>query len=283
MAKKNTKKKKKSSGSAEVKITEPSDVVNPELKEILKQAGSDNSPEVQMRLAAALRSAKLLVPAKVETVTLQSGTMKPVPVRRVNVFLLNTKDGSSFLPVFTDLEEMEKSFKMEEGTEPQIYTMKRVDDFLRKSAGRVGGMVMNPGTQGHIMFPKESVSVIAGTAAPLPQAAAQPAMTAPSMPEVHVTYGEPAVYPTRMDNAVYDLCRGIESVSRVWLKEKRPLRTIVLVVESDAKDDAILQQIQETAAPHAKEGAVEAVWYDAEAEEKIVQGAFAMYDREIDL
>lgn len=283
MAKKNTKKKKKSSGSAEVKITEPTSVVNPELKEILKQAGSDNSPETQMRLAAALRSAKLLVPAKTETVMLQSGTLKPVPVRRVNVFLLNTKDGKAFLPVFTDMEELEKSFKKEDGAEPQIYTMKRVDDFLRKGGDKFGGMVLNPGTQGHLMFPKESVSVIAGTAIPVPQAAQQPAVPAPPVPEIHVTYGEPAVYPTRMDNAVYDLCRGIESVSRVWLKEKKPLRTIVLVVESDVKDDSILQQIQETAMPHAKDGSVEAVWYDAEAEEKIVQGAFAMYDREIDL
>lgn len=280
MAKKDKKKKKKSSGSAEVQLTDPKTVENPELKELLKEAGTSNTPEVQMKLAAALRNAKLLVPAKVETVNLQAGTMKAVPVRRVNVFLLNTPDGKSFLPAFTDLEEMEKSFKTEDGAEPQIYTLKRADDFLRKGGDRFGGMILNPGEKGHLVFPKESISVLAGTAVPAPQPAmVPPTPTAPSIP---VSYGEPAVYPTRMDNAVYAYCQDHKEIARVWLKEKRPMHSIILVVESDAKEQKYLDEIIETAMPHAKDGIVEAVWYDDKAEEEIVQGAFAMYDREIE-
>ena len=269
MAKKDKKKKKKSSGSAQPNMQEPAAVTNPELKEILREAAQANNPMIQARLADELRKAVLLVPGTVETVRIQAGSMNSaVPVRRVNLVLLNTKDGHSFIPAFTDAEEMMKAgIKIEGNLRAMPYKFRQIDDLLQKN-GNATGLVLNPSGE-HIMLPKESVGLISGSIQPKP---------------VPASYGEPAVYPTRMDMAVYDWCREQPEISRVWLKEKRADgKSFVLVIESDQKKDSLAEGILAAAAPHSKDTPVETVWYDEKAEKEIVQGAFAMYDREIDL
>ena len=124
---------------------------------------------------------------------------------------------------------------------------------------------------------------------PTEEPAVQPAETAaapaaPSAPpQVRVTFSEPAVYPTRMVNAVYDACEKNPAISRVWLKAGTANLTMsyYLFVEADEKKPEYLEYVKEAALPLAKDVPVEMMFYTEKAEKEIIKGAFALYDREL--
>ena len=285
MAKGNKKKKKK------VKAIQGTPIVNPELKNAIDQLRQNNSMETQNALTEALKTAKLLSPVIIEgdMVKDEMGRMTLKP-NQVKFLLINAKDGKTFFPAFTDIEETRKfQVSGENDPKPQnvVRTMKEFDQFLRDPNSKAPGVVINPGSD-NIVIPKNLVSLAAGTlkleAAPnVSQTSQQQAPV--NNPLLNVRYVEPSIYPTRMINAVYDHCATVPEIDRVFFKQKLAGNTVAfwLAVEADTKDQAILDGIREAAEPLAKEIPVECVFVTDQMMKEIIKDTVALYDRALEL
>ena len=284
------KKKKKSAGSApsQVKIAP---VSNPALKAAIEDLKTGNSPEKQQALQNALKKARLLAPCgfDVDIKPGPDGRIANIKPSQVRFFLINTNDGKVFFPAFTDLEEAAK-FTVNGEKDPAVQNVVRTiidyDNMLKDPKGTAEGIVINPGVD-NIVIPKQLAGILSGRIKPAPQMspATNPLSNMAGMAAAPASYSEPAVYPTRMVNAVYDHCAEVSEVSRVWLKQKLQGGQIsfFLVVEADKKDQAILDGIIETAVPLAKDVPVEAVFATEEIMEKVIGEAVALYDRVLEL
>ena len=133
----------------------------------------------------------------------------------------------------------------------------------------------------NIVIPKQLLGILSGRIKPVQQTAAP----IQNLAAANATFSEPAVYPTRMVNAVYDHCAEVKEISRVWLKQKLMAGAIsfFLIVEADSTDQALLDGILETALPLAKDVPVEAVFVNDELMKKVIGEAVALYDRELEL
>lgn len=258
-------------------------IQNPELKEAIALLKQGNSPEKQTRLINAMKKAQLLGPCDfaMDLKPGADGKIHEARPNQIKFYLINTKDGKTFFPVFTDIDEAKK-IQIKKDGEPK-YVVRKAEDYdklLQDPANKAMGLVINPGSD-NIVFPKNLIGVLSGRI----KRNAQPAKTIPGGSPVKVIYSEPAVYPTRMVNAVHDYCMNVPSVSRVWLKQKTAAgqASFLLVVEMDQEDQAVLNSILEAAIPQAKDVPVETIYYNETVEKNIIKGAFALYDRELDL
>ncbi len=275
---KGSKKKKKKNVSTQntgtaAQNTAPK-VNNDELKAVLASLKEGNSPEKQEALRTHLQSATLIAPAAMKT----AGAPVPGNKAQINFFQMNTKDGKSYFPAFTD-NDTAATFR----PGPNVPVARVVIPF--KEYGRmfsdpnstIEGLVLNPGID-NIIIPKKMIQLLCG----IPVAAGPAGMpAAPQKP----SYAEPKSYPTRMMNAVYDYCAEHEEISRVWMKNKivPPTVSYLLIVEADRQDQDILDAIKAVAEPLAKEVPVETAFYTEELEKEAIQGAFAAYDRLLEL
>lgn len=283
MAKTKKKKKVTNSASQQVKVAP---VSNPILKSAIEDLKSGNSPEKQQALQNGLRRARLLAPCgfDVELKPGPDGRLPNIKPSQVRFYLINTNDGKVFFPAFTDLEEAGK-FKVSGDRDPKTQNIVRTvidyDNMLKDPNNKAEGVVINPGSD-NIVIPKQLIGILSGRIKPVQQAPASPLG---GMAPVNAVYSEPAVYPTRMVNAVYDHCAENKAISRVWLKQKLAAGQLsfFLVVEADSHDQAILDGITETAVPLAKDVPVETVFTSDELMKKVIGEAFAFYDRELEL
>lgn len=282
MAKGKKKKKVQNNAAQQVKVAP---VSNPVLKSAIEDLKSGNSPEKQQALQNGLRKARLLAPCgfDVELKPGPDGRLPNIKPSQVRFYLINTNEGKVFFPAFTDLEEAGK-FKVSGDNDPKtqniIRTILDYDNMLKDPNNKAEGVVINPGSD-NIVIPKQLIGILTGRIKPVQT----PAMPAGGMAPVNATYSEPAVYPTRMVNAVYDHCAEDSRISRVWLKQKLMAGQLsfFLAVEADVQDQAILDGILETALPLAKDVPVEAVFTDDTLMKKVIGEAFAFYDRELEL
>ncbi len=281
MAKGKKKKKVQTPASKQMKVAP---VSNPALKSAIEALKSGNSPEKQQALQNSLKKARLLAPVgfDVEMKPGPDGRLPEIKPNQIRFYLINTNEGKVFFPAFTDLEEAAK-FKVAGENDPKVQNVIRTivdyDNMLSDPNGKAEGVVINPGTD-NIVIPKQLAGILSGRIKPVQQAAAPVNLAA-----ANATYSEPAVYPTRMINAIYDHCAEDSAISRVWLKQKMMAGALsfFLVVEADKKDQSILDGILETALPLAKDVPVEAVFANDELMEKVIGEAFAFYDRELEL
>lgn len=283
MAKGKKKKKTQNPASSQVKMAP---VSNPILKDAIEALKSGNSPEKQQALQNGLKKARLLAPVgfEVELKPGPDGRITNVKPSQIRFYLINTNDGKVFFPAFTDLEEASK-FRVAGENDPKMQTIIRTivdyDNMLKDPNGNAEGIVINPGSD-NIVIPKQLAGILSGRIKPAPQAAPSPLN---NLAAANASYSEPAIYPTRMVNAVYDHCAGVSEISRVWLKQKMMAGGVsfFLAVEADSQDQAILDGIIETAVPLAKEVPVEAVFVNDDIMKKVIGEAFAFYDRELEL
>ncbi|MBE6129158.1 MAG: enhanced serine sensitivity protein SseB [Erysipelotrichaceae bacterium] len=281
MAKGKKKKKVQTPASKQMKVAP---VSNPALKGAIEALKSGNSPEKQLALQNSLKKARLLAPVgfDVEMKPGPDGRLPEIKPNQIRFYLINTNEGKVFFPAFTDLEEAAK-FKVAGENDPKVQNIIRTiidyDNMLKDPNGKAEGVVINPGSD-NIVIPKQLAGILSGRIKPVQQAGAPVNLAA-----ANATYSEPAVYPTRMDNDVYDHCAEDTSTSRVWLKQKMMAGALsfFLVVEADKNDQAILDGILEAALPLAKDVPVEAVFVNDELMAKVIGEAFAFYDRELEL
>ena len=86
-------------------------------------------------------------------------------------------------------------------------------------------------------------------------------------------------------HAVYDLCATLPAVSRVWFKQMMIGMNVnfALIVEADQYNSELEEKLRAAAEPLAKNVPVQILKYTPELEKKAVDGAVALYDRELNL
>lgn len=260
MAKKNKKKvKNKVAGTA---------VSNPAVKNAILALKEGDSPEKQNALSMALLKAKFLVPCNIETEDDNRVAMK--------LFMMNTDDGKAFFPLFTDQKEADKFAK---DATPQyiIRTIKDYESIFNDPNNNAVGLVINPG-EDSIVVNKDLALMIASGRVPLARE-----KKAPSRGPAQ--YVEPAVYPTKIANRVYDCAAEIKEISRIWLKEKHDGidSCIALFVEADSKDRKILTSLNQGIEEVRGETIIETEFITDKILNEVIGDAVALYDRELEL
>lgn len=263
-------------------------VKNPDLEKIIaemKQGAPSN--EKQNQLTEELKKAKLLSPCDFDVKMEQNpdGSLKNANPTQIKFFLINTNDGKTFFPLFTDMEHANK-ITLTKDTTPK-YVVRQVKDFdvlLQDQKSKASGVVINPGVD-NIVIPPSMIAMIAGR-----KIEAKPPVNAVRVPQNRTAplvahYSEPSVYPTKMAMAIYDRAEETEAIQRVWLKQKTVANqgSFIVVVESDVQEEHVLNEIREVAVPLAKNVPVEVVFLDENIQKTVVQEAVALYDRSLDL
>lgn len=258
-------------------------ITNPQLDAAIAELKKGNGEEQQKALNEALKSARLLSPCDfdVDIQQQKDGTIKNVHPSQIKFYLLNTNDGKTFFPVFTDMEKS-THFQFGKDIKPKevVRSIADFDRLLQDPNGKAQGIVINPGID-NVVIPKRLIGILSGRKeAPVPQRP-NPAAGAP----LNVRYTEPAVYPTKMVNAIYDKCAKNPEISRVWLKNKiiGHVVSFYIVVEADEQNEHLLNEIREAAVPLAKDVQVEVVFANEKIMKDIIREAVALYDRNLEL
>lgn len=260
MAKKNKKKNKnKVSGTA---------VSNPAVKSAILALKEGDSAEKQNDLTKALLKAKFLVPCNIEPQDENTVAMK--------LFMMNSDDGKSFFPLFTDQKEAD-NFVNEETTQYIIRTIKDYESIFNDPNNKAEGLVINPGADS-IVVNKEMALMIASGKVPLLR-------ERPKESRGPVQYVEPAVYPTKLANKVYDVASTLPNISRIWLKEKHDgfESCIALFVESDNKDRKVISTLNQELEEVRGELLVETDFITDKILKEVIGDAIPLYDRELEL
>lgn len=270
MAEKNTKKK----------VYAP--IANPQLDEAIAELKKGNGEEQQKALNEALKIAKLLSPCDfdVDIQQQKDGTVKNVHPSQIKFYLLNTNDGKTFFPVFTDMEKS-THFQFGKDIKPKevVRTIADFDRLLQDPNNKAQGIVINPGVD-NVVIPKRLIALLCGR-----KEAPVPVKTTNAAAPLNVRYTEPAVYPTKMVNAIYEKCTRNPEISRVWLKNKivGHVVSFYIVVEADEQNEHLLNEIREVAVPLAKDIQVEVVVANEDIMKNIIKEAVALYDRNLEL
>lgn len=256
-------------------------IQNPGLEQVIADLKEGSTNEKQMRLTAELKKAKLLSPCDfdVEIKPEQVGTIQNANPSQIKFYLINTNDGKTFFPVFTNIENAKKvNFGKDIKPKQVVREIKDYDALLKDPNGKAEGVIINPGAD-NIVIPKTMIALIAGTLqAPKPVA---PKNVAP----LNVHYVEPTVYPTKMAMCVYDRAEETNEIEKVWLKQKvvGNSGSFVFVVESSQHEERILNAIREVAVPNSKNVPIDVVFADEKVLKDIVKDSTPLYDRNLDL
>ena len=261
----------------------PFQVKNDELKALLLQAKEEKSIAVEQKMFLKLKEARLLSPAIIDK-KLPMGK-KPGGVS-VRFALVQAKDGTSFFPVFTDMEEANK---MKAGPEMEqqfvVQSLRDLERLLNNKDSNVSGILLNPASA-QIMIPKDTVSTIIHSTSSQPGKSVEDYLQQGKIPPgVQVNFVEPAIYPTAIVNAVYEKCKTLTGIERVWFKGAQIGSGLAhaFIVEQEKKDPNQLKEIREAALPIAKDVPVFVMEYTKDLQDRVIQDAFPMFDKELDL
>lgn len=253
---------------SEKKNTKIPPIENPELEAVISSLKGGSTIDKQSEFRDALKKAQLLAPCDFDVPIKEGEKAHP---SQIKFYLVHTKDGKTFFPAFTKVSNSQK-FQFEKAARPKLVVRKVTDyvPLVMDERTKAAGIVINPGVD-NIVVPKGLITELAGI-----HLQSTPAGTVP----LNITFGEPAVYPTKMVNAVYDRCEETPEIKRVWLKGKftGSAMSFYLVVDTDRKEENVLNRIREVAIPLSKNVPVEVVFYSPDMDEKVIKGAVPLYD-----
>jgi len=250
---------------------------NKELDEVIQDLKQGPAPDKQQKLVEQLKVAKLLAPCDfdVKFNIKNVNETENIHPQQIKFYLLNTNDGKTLFPAFTEIEKT-NNMKYGEGVTPKyvVRSIKDFDTLLTQPDAKATGIVINPGLD-NIVIPASLVALASGRTKPV----SAPKRDIP----LNITYGEPSVYPTKMVNAIYDRCEEVEDIKRVWLRGKfvGPKMSFFIVVDTDKKEESVLNEIREVAVPMSKGIDVEVVYYTKELDSAIGE-AVALYDNSME-
>lgn len=265
---------------AEVK-NEP--ITNPELVAALELLKTKKTPENEQDMLQKVHQAKLLCPVMFDTPLEQDATNGAIHMKdttKLKFILVNTQEGKSFFPAFTDMNEAQKL--PNQGEQKPAYIVRTLKDYrkmLRDPNGNVDGVVINPMNH-NIVFPKEYL-----LNPPTPQQANANQAPVNPLENQQITYYEPSIYPTALVNKVFETCKELEGVSRVWFKGARAgmANGYAFFVEADSNTKEILAKIQEAAQEQAGEVPILVQEWSKQVEENILHDDFPLFDKELDV
>lgn len=162
--------------------------------------------------------------------------------------MFKAADGTDFLPVYTDWEELRKYEKYKD---IHINTLiLSFDDIASITAGRAGA-VIDPFSHNFVISPADIVHIKQHK-----DAVTKGYSENTVQKDTTVQIGEPADYPHEMAEAVRQYAKTDRSVKAVWLKLmiKENERSYLLIVDFDGDRDTVFSAIADTAVKHIHNG-----------------------------
>lgn len=250
---------------------------NDALKSALSTLKNDRNTVNEQKMFAELKKATLLTPVifSVPISPDQTGKVKIAKDTKIKYVLINTKDGKSFFPAFTDLEEAQKLAVAPGQTVQYIArSLKDYDMVINDKNNATQGIALNPMSD-NIILPVELVNR-------LNRNEEQKKVTI-NVPQ-EVRYSEPSVYPTALVNAVYEKCCELKTVDRVWLKAMSVgfMMQYALFVEASSVSEELANTLKEVAENESKGVPVQVKKVDQKIMDTIIKDAVALYDKELD-
>ena len=273
---KNKKNKGNKTNTVKIQQVDVKSIRNDDLKKAMEDLRAGFTREKEVKMFEELQKARFLSP-----VIFPEG----VPGMQVRLVMINTPDGKAFFPVFTDHEEaMRLPMKETDRREYIVRSLKDFEVIFRDTRGQALGIVVNPFSN-NIVLPRDLISKLNAAKA----SSIMTAATAPQKPKEPIPaaleprFEEPRIYPTALVNAVYDKCGTIPEISRVWFKQMMlgPVANFALIVEADTYTKEIEDSLKEAAEPLAKEVPVYVLPLNEKLDKLAINGAVALYDREL--
>ena len=183
------------------------------------------------------------------------------------------------------MEEANKMDMNEQNQQLIVHSLRDLERLLNNEKSNISGIIVNP-TSSQIVLPKETIhTIIHNTSSQQGKTVEDYLQEGKIPPGVQVSFVEPAIYPTALVNAVYEKCQTMNGLVRVWFKGAQIGSGLAhaFIVEQEKKDPNQLKEIREAALPVAKEVPVFVMEYTKDLQEKVIQDAFPMFDKELDL
>ena len=269
-------KKKKKQSVPQIRRVDAKDIRNDSLKQAIEAAKQARTRENEIKMFEELQKAHFLVPVQF------AGEQPNLQIRFV---MINTPDGKSFFPAFTDEEEANR-MKLPEGENRAfiVRTLKEYEPIFRDARGQAAGLAVNAFSS-NIVLPRDLISKLNSQKASAVGAPAAPVKKGEIPAGVAVRFEEPRIYPTALVNAVYEVCGTIPEISRVWFKQMMIGMNVnfALIVEADKYSPQLEESLKSAAEPLSKNIPVQVLKYTDELEKKAVDGEVALYDRELNI
>ncbi len=269
-------KKQKKQSVPQLRQVNAKDIRNDALKQAMEAVKTSRTRDNEVKMFEELQKAHFLVPVQFAG---------EAPNLQLRFLMINTPDGKSFFPAFTDEEEAGR-MSLPEGQQKSyiVRTLKEYEPIFKDTRGKATGVVVNAFSS-NIVLPRDLISRLNTQTASSIGAPASPVKKGEIPAGVAVRFEEPRIYPTALVNAVYDLCATLPAVSRVWFKQMMIGMNVnfALIVEADQYNSELEEKLRAAAEPLAKNVPVQILKYTPELEKKAVDGAVALYDRELNL
>ena len=266
--------KQKKQNAPQLRQVNAKDIRNDALKEAMEAVKTARTRENEVKMFEELQKAHFLVPVQF------AGEAPNLQLRFV---MINTPDGKSYFPAFTDEAEAGR-MNLPEGQQHSyiVRTLKEYEPIFKDTRGKAAGVAVNAFSN-NIVLPRDLVSRLNTQKASSIGAPAAAVKKGEIPAGMAVRFEEPRIYPTALVNAVYELCTGIPEVSRVWFKQMMIGMNVnfALIVEADQFNAELETKLKEAAEPLAKNIPVQVLKYTPDLEQKAINGAVALYDREL--
>lgn len=219
-------------------------VINPELRQSIRNMYRENTRDSQERALEQLTRAQLLAPVRIDREKGGKG---------IQFMLLSTQDGRSFLPAFTDLKEVRKGFSDPEQQTLVLSFADYANMILRDNCA--AGLVVDPFGDSLTLM-REMVEHVAGTMG----ARGQMKITRPEQ------------WPEELAAAVTRKAADIPEVTRIWLRWAEKLngeQGYLLLVEHTGQEMQILESLVREARSCLDGERADMVSYDARYEDAV--------------
>ena len=255
-----------------IKRINASEVRNDALKEAMRTLHETRTKDNEIRMFEELQKAMFLVPVRFEG---NQGSLK------AHFIMISTPDKKNFFPVFTDAQEAER-MAMPEGQKREFLgrTLKEFEPIFKDTRGQAAGIVVNPFSE-NILLQRDLISKLNTQKASAVSGAPVNAKKGEVPQELPVRFDEPRVYPTALVNAVYEACRSIPEVSRVWYKQMLigPNVNHGLIVETEKFTQELGEKLKAAAEPFSKGVPVQVLKLTPELDKNVIKDAVALYDQ----
>ncbi|QIK70358.1 enhanced serine sensitivity protein SseB [Erysipelothrix sp. HDW6C] len=232
-------------------------VTNPNLKENLKAYRESNSESLLDSIfEAIIMEAHLLAVVSFDNAPkIAEGKLTEGAVMRVNH--LTNAEGQSYLPLFTDWEEVARWQSLPNKPETLIV---RFDDFaaMVQKNETITGVVINPFSTNFVLsrqsldnFKRQKEIRLTGTSQEVIEK------------ETEIMLGEPSDYPQAMVAAIANALKHHLGVKKAWLQLMRRNGESSYLIVVDSEDRSVVPVIGESAKPFLKGMFVDIMLYEA--------------------
>lgn len=201
-------------------------ITNPFLVEAMNNMKAERSQKNEIIFVNALKPARLLVPAKIDSVQQaranEDGTVALVDQPQVRFLLFNNKEGSKFFPLFTDIDEYRKWDDAANNQLAAVNFRDLVTIMEKDTTSGATGCVINPFSH-NITVPAETMKRMLQTEALAPGTKIQIG-----------TFKEP---PKELMNAVEAVAKEYDEIKKMYVRamkrEDKEHSNMLLVIDID--------------------------------------------------